>query len=221
MLRSSVTRQEFSGTPDSVRQRSLIAHREMHMRAPTSSPVVGPEFARSTETVAVPLADIFGHLRVPVWDAFRTRLPLFIRLEKHFQCQLNNPRIISGANAAKVTAAFGHGVRAGGVVKLCVVKNVEEFSPQLNAKVFMGAHGIEGFMKPHIHVPIRGAAEGSFSDISERSYGGLGKQRSVEPRHADIPWRARTSGSTTRRRHAAVLAWGSDELCPIPTQIGF
>src|SRR5260370_687069 len=84
----------------------------------------------------------------------------------------------------------------------------KEFSPHLNANVLMGGYGIDGLINPHIHVPIRGAAEGPFSDIPERSYGGQGEQRGVEPRHADVPGRAGAPGSATGRRHAAVLACG-------------
>ena len=104
---------------------------------------------------------------------------------------------------------------------MAMVKDVKKFAAQLNAKIFMGAPGIEGLVKPHIHVPIRGATESPFSYVAKGRHGGLSEQCRVKPGHADVSGSVGASGSRAGRGHSTVLAGCPDELGAVSAQVGF
>ena len=85
----------------------------------------------------------------------------------------------------------------------------------------MGTPGIEGFVKPHIHVPIRGATESPFPYVAKGPHGGLSEQSRVQPRHTDVSGSVGASRSRAGRGHSAVLAYCPEELGAVSAQVGF
>jgi hypothetical protein len=47
-----------------------------------------------------------------------------------------------------------------GVGELWMVENIEKLPTKLNADIFMRAQRVEILDESHIHIPVRGAAEG-------------------------------------------------------------